>query len=149
MNEAQTRFNKIDPKLRNAGWGIVPGSQILVEQSAYIDSGKLHFRLLRKKHNVCHSLQSVNHRHDVLLALQLRKLGMGVMRLADVVFHSLHVAAVCKEGIARWANLVGVGIMSWFQQFACQPVTVAPRKRKALDICPKFISCYCCHFNML
>lgn len=25
MNEAQTRFNKIDPKLRDAGWGIVPG----------------------------------------------------------------------------------------------------------------------------
>jgi len=36
MNEAQTRFNKIDPKLRDAGCGIVPGSQILVEQSAYI-----------------------------------------------------------------------------------------------------------------
>ena len=36
MNEAQTRFNKIDPKLRDAGWGIVPGSKILVEQSAYI-----------------------------------------------------------------------------------------------------------------
>ena len=35
MNEAQTRFNKIDPKLRNAGWGIVPGSNILVEQSAF------------------------------------------------------------------------------------------------------------------
>ena len=29
MNEAQTRFNKIDPKLRDAGWGIVPGSNIL------------------------------------------------------------------------------------------------------------------------
>ena len=26
MNEAQTRLNKIDPKLRDAGWGIVPGS---------------------------------------------------------------------------------------------------------------------------
>ena len=37
MNEAQTRFNKIDPKLRDAGWGIVPGSKILVEQSAYIE----------------------------------------------------------------------------------------------------------------
>ena len=30
MNEAQTRFNKIDPKLRDAGWGMVPGSNILV-----------------------------------------------------------------------------------------------------------------------
>lgn len=28
MNEAQTRFNKIDPKLRDAGWGIVPGRGI-------------------------------------------------------------------------------------------------------------------------
>ena len=41
MNEAQTRFNKIDPKLREAGWGIVPGSNILVEQSAYIAPGRI------------------------------------------------------------------------------------------------------------
>jgi len=41
MNEAQTRFNKIDPKLRDAGWGIVPGSMILVEQSAYIAPGRI------------------------------------------------------------------------------------------------------------
>ncbi len=41
MNEAQTRFNKIDPKLRDAGWGIVPGSKILVEQSAYIAPGRI------------------------------------------------------------------------------------------------------------
>ncbi len=41
MNEAQTRFTKIDPKLRDAGWGIVPGSKILVEQSAYIAPGRI------------------------------------------------------------------------------------------------------------
>ena len=41
MNEAQTRLNKIDPKLRDAGWGIVPGSKILVEQSAYIAPGRI------------------------------------------------------------------------------------------------------------
>ena len=35
MNEAQTRFNKIDPKLRDAGWGIVPGSKILVNSLNY------------------------------------------------------------------------------------------------------------------
>ena len=34
MNEAQTRLDKIDPKLRDAGWGIVPGSKILVEYTA-------------------------------------------------------------------------------------------------------------------
>ena len=41
MNEAQIRFNKIDPKLRDAGWSIVPGSKILVEQSAYIAPGRI------------------------------------------------------------------------------------------------------------
>ena len=41
MNEAQTRLNKIDPKLQAAGWGIFPGSKILVEQSAYIAPGRL------------------------------------------------------------------------------------------------------------
>ena len=41
MNEAQTRLNKIDPKLRDAGWSIVPGSNILVEQSAYIAPGRI------------------------------------------------------------------------------------------------------------
>ena len=41
MNEAQTRHNKIDPKLQAAGWGIVPGSNILVEQSAYIAPGRI------------------------------------------------------------------------------------------------------------
>lgn len=41
MNEAQTRFNKIDPKLRDAGWSIVPQSEILVEQSAYIAPGRI------------------------------------------------------------------------------------------------------------
>lgn len=29
MNEAQTRLDKIDPKLRDASWGIVPGRQII------------------------------------------------------------------------------------------------------------------------
>lgn len=41
MNEAQPRLNKIDPKLRDAGWSIVPGSKILVEQSAYIAPGRI------------------------------------------------------------------------------------------------------------
>lgn len=34
MNEAQTRLDLIDPALRAAGWGVVEGSRILVEQSA-------------------------------------------------------------------------------------------------------------------
>lgn len=29
MNEAQIRFNKIDLKLRGAGWGIVPGFPLI------------------------------------------------------------------------------------------------------------------------
>jgi len=31
MNEAQTRFDLIDPALRKAGWNVVPGSKIRVE----------------------------------------------------------------------------------------------------------------------
>lgn len=34
MNEAQTRLDLIDPALGEAGWGVVEGSRILVEQSA-------------------------------------------------------------------------------------------------------------------
>lgn len=34
MNEAQTRFDLIDPALKEAGWSVVEGSQILVEQNA-------------------------------------------------------------------------------------------------------------------
>lgn len=34
MNEAQTRLEKIDPKLRQAGWGEIEHSRILVEQNA-------------------------------------------------------------------------------------------------------------------
>lgn len=41
MNESQTRRDKIDPKLDAAGWGNVPGSKVLVEQSAYIAPGRI------------------------------------------------------------------------------------------------------------
>ena len=64
MNEAQTRFNKIDPKLRDAGWGIVPGSkkydryQSLVNLAADIKNyfetnGKaLEVLIFRRKHEL-------------------------------------------------------------------------------------------------
>jgi type I restriction enzyme, R subunit len=41
MNESQTRHDKIDPRLSSVGWGIVPGSKVLVEQSAYIAPGRI------------------------------------------------------------------------------------------------------------
>lgn len=41
MNESQTRHDKIDPKLSAEGWGEVPGSLVLVEQSAYIAPGRI------------------------------------------------------------------------------------------------------------
>lgn len=41
MNEAQTRHDKIDPKLAAAGWGVVPESKVLVEQNAYIAPGRI------------------------------------------------------------------------------------------------------------
>jgi type I restriction enzyme, R subunit len=39
MNEAETRAELIDPKLREAGWGVVEGSKILREY--IITSGKI------------------------------------------------------------------------------------------------------------
>ena len=42
MNEAQTRLDHIDPALRAAGWGVVEGSRIRVEQTALkITDGRL------------------------------------------------------------------------------------------------------------
>jgi type I restriction enzyme, R subunit len=41
MNEAQTRAELIDPKLRACGWGVVEGSQILREEKAQITAGKI------------------------------------------------------------------------------------------------------------
>lgn len=41
MNEADTRANLIDPKLKACGWGVVEGSKILREQYAKITDGKI------------------------------------------------------------------------------------------------------------
>jgi len=39
MNEAETRAELIDPKLKNSGWGVVPGSKIMREY--HITAGKI------------------------------------------------------------------------------------------------------------
>jgi type I restriction enzyme R subunit len=41
MNEAETRAELIDPKLKACGWGVVEGSKILRERSAKITDGKI------------------------------------------------------------------------------------------------------------
>ena len=41
MNEAETRAELIDPKLKACGWGVVEGSKILRERSAQITDGKI------------------------------------------------------------------------------------------------------------
>lgn len=42
MNEAQTRLDKINPKLKECGWGVVKESRVLVEQNAYkLTNGKI------------------------------------------------------------------------------------------------------------
>ena len=47
MNEAQTRAELIDPKLKEAGWGIVEDSKILREYS--ITKGKIQTGIGRAK----------------------------------------------------------------------------------------------------
>ena len=39
MNEAETRAELIDPKLKDAGWGVVDGTKILREHK--ITAGKI------------------------------------------------------------------------------------------------------------
>lgn len=42
MNEAQTRLDKVNPKLKECGWGVVKESRVLVEQNAYkLTNGKI------------------------------------------------------------------------------------------------------------
>lgn len=41
MNEAETRAELIDPKLKACGWGVIEGSRILRERSAKITDGKI------------------------------------------------------------------------------------------------------------
>jgi type I restriction enzyme R subunit len=41
MNEAETRAELIDPKLKEAGWGVVEGSKILRERNCQITAGRI------------------------------------------------------------------------------------------------------------
>ena len=41
MNEADTRAELIDPKLKEAGWGVVEGSKILRERNCQITAGRI------------------------------------------------------------------------------------------------------------
>ena len=41
MNEAETRAELIDPKLKEAGWGVVEGSKILRERNCQITPGRI------------------------------------------------------------------------------------------------------------
>ena len=50
MNEAETRAELIDPKLKACGWGMVEGSRILRERSAQITDGKIQVGGGRAKH---------------------------------------------------------------------------------------------------
>jgi type I restriction enzyme R subunit len=49
MNEAETRAELIDPKLKACGWGVVEGSKILREQQAQITDGKINVGGTRSK----------------------------------------------------------------------------------------------------
>lgn len=49
MNEAETRAELIDPKLKACGWGVVEGSKILRERQAQINDGKINVGGTRSK----------------------------------------------------------------------------------------------------
>jgi type I restriction enzyme, R subunit len=49
MNEAETRAELIDPKLKACGWGVVEGSKVLRERQAQITDGKINVGGVRSK----------------------------------------------------------------------------------------------------
>ncbi|MEI7584555.1 type I restriction endonuclease subunit R [Runella sp.] len=49
MNEAETRAELIDPKLRACGWGVVEGSKVLRERQAQITNGKINVGGVRSR----------------------------------------------------------------------------------------------------
>lgn len=49
MNEAETRAELIDPKLKACGWGVIEGSKILRERQAQITDGKINVGGARSK----------------------------------------------------------------------------------------------------
>jgi type I restriction enzyme R subunit len=50
MNEAETRAEKIDPKLKDSGWGLIEGSKILREY--HITKGRIQVGGTRAKPTV-------------------------------------------------------------------------------------------------
>ena len=53
MNEAETRAELIDPKLKEAGWGVVEGSKILRERNCQITAGRIQAGGKRAKTAYC------------------------------------------------------------------------------------------------
>ena len=51
MNEAETRAELIDPKLKACGWGVVEGSKILREY--HITAGKIQTGGIQSKKTYC------------------------------------------------------------------------------------------------
>ncbi|MGY4386435.1 type I restriction enzyme R subunit [Pedobacter sp. UYP24] len=49
MNEAETRAELIDPKLKACGWGVIEGSKVLRERNAKITDGKINVGGTRSK----------------------------------------------------------------------------------------------------
>ncbi len=72
MNEAETRAELIDPKLKESGWGVIEGSKILREY--HLTLGKL---------QTGHSGLCGGHKHD----LSYRGFGYSVRRPADLRGH--------------------------------------------------------------
>ena len=66
MNEAETRAEYIDPKLKEAGWGEVEGSKVLRERDACITDGKIQVGGIRGKKEIA----------DYILVYKNRKIGV-------------------------------------------------------------------------
>ena len=83
MNEAETRAELIDPKLKECGWGVVEGSKILREY--HITKGKLQVGGTRAKPNIADYILIYNGRKLAVVEAKsdLFKVGQGVAQAKE------------------------------------------------------------------
>jgi type I restriction enzyme R subunit len=75
MNEAETRAEYIDPKLREAGWGIVEGSRILREYR--ITDGRIQAGGIRTKPEIADYILEYNHKKIAVIEAKRDELEVG------------------------------------------------------------------------
>ena len=108
MNEAETRAELIDPKLKAAGWGVVEGSKVLREY--HITAGKIQTGGVRAKPLIA----------DYVLVHQNRKLAVIEAKSDEEEVGEGVAQARITAGSCNWKRLIPA-MEKRFTRFASRP----------------------------